>query len=427
MKGSSFFRLLSMLTILFYSTTLAQAGLVITQGEKSWAKEAVQQKKTMGAISTPDSVAVLYFNNKSGQDKLNALQKGMAVMLIADLEKLEQLEVVSRVRTQALLDEMDLGSSGRVDDKTAPIVGQLLGAYFVVSGEILKGSGQDIAIDSSVLDAPFETLSWQRGVTGAVDQLYNLEKKVLLNIVEQLQITLSPEERSELLKPLSTSTTALLALFLGIDHSDKGQYVQAVRMYEQALIEDPNLKMARNALLELETAGLSGVEEAVVAEDDPLSPPATESEDSSMATYLGIGLAVVAVGGLALALSGGSGSGGGDDSPAPVVPPTGDTTAPTVSASPDVHITLACPEGSVRFTFSESMDQASGQIGISPEGFTGGNWSDAQHYIVSWDHLENDYCSGFDSELRISFSGLQDIAGNALSGRTSFTYNVSEN
>ena len=260
MKGSSFFRLLSMLTILFYSTALAQAGQVITQGERSWAKEAVQQKKTMGAISTPDSIAVLYFTNKSGQDKLNALQKGMAVMLINDLAKLEQLQVVSRVRMQALLDEMGLGGFGVVDEKTAPIVGKLLGAYFVASGDILKGSDQDIAIDSSVLDVPFETLSWQHGVTGTFDQLHNLEKKVLLNIIEQLQITLTPAKRSELLKPLSTNTTALLALFLGIDHSDKGQYAQATRMYEQALVEDPNLKMARSALLELKTLGLSGVD-----------------------------------------------------------------------------------------------------------------------------------------------------------------------
>jgi len=426
MKGSSFFRFLSMLTVLFYSTALAQAGQLITQGERSWAKEAVQQKKTMGAISTPDSVAVLYFNNKSGWDKLNALQKGMAVMLTTDLAKLEQLQVVSRVRMQALLDEMDLGSSGVVDEKTAPIVGKLLGAYFVASGDILKGSGQEIAIDSSVLDVPFETLSWQHGVTGTVDQLYNLEKKVLLNIVEQLQITLSPTERGELLKPLSTSTTALLALFLGIDHSDKEQYAQATRMYEQALIEDPSLKMARRALLELEASGLNGVEEAVVTGDEPLSSPAAESEESSMTTYMGIGLAVVAVGGLALALSSSS-SGGGDDSPAPVEPPPGDTTSPTVSAAPDVHVTVACTEGSIAFTFSETMDQDSGQIDMTPEGFAGGNWADGQHYIVSWDHFENDYCSGFDSDLRISFGGLQDSAGNALSGRVSFTYTVSEN
>ncbi len=425
MKGSSFFRLLSMLTILFYSTALAQAGQVITQGERSWAKEAVQQKKTMGAISTPDSIAVLYFTNKSGQDKLNALQKGMAVMLINDLAKLEQLQVVSRVRMQALLDEMGLGGFGVVDEKTAPIVGKLLGAYFVASGDILKGSDQDIAIDSSVLDVPFETLSWQHGVTGTFDQLHNLEKKVLLNIIEQLQITLTPAKRSELLKPLSTNTTALLALFLGIDHSDKGQYAQATRMYEQALVEDPNLKMARSALLELKTLGLSGVAEVVVSGDEPLLPPTAGDDESSMTTYVGIGLAVAAIGGIALALSGSSSGGSGD--PAPVDPPPGDTTSPTVSATPDVHVTVVCTEGSIAFAFSESMDQASGQIDITPEGFAGGSWSDGQHYVVSWDHFENNYCLGFDSDLRISFGGLQDNAGNSLSGRASFSYTVSAN
>ena len=73
------------------------------------------------------------------------------------------------------------------------------------------------------------------------------------------------------------------------------------------------------------------------------------------------------------------------------------------------------------------MDQASGQIDISPEGFAGGGWSDEQHYIVSWEHFENNYCSGFGSDLVVTFSGLQDSAGNSLTGRSSFSYTVSEN
>jgi TolB-like protein len=422
MKRPLFFRLLSMLTVLFYSTALAQAGQVITQGERSWAKEAVQQKKTMGAISTPNSIAVLYFNNTSGKDTLNPLQKGMAVLLLTDLEKLEQLQVVSRVRMQALLDEMALGSSGVVDKKNAPVVAKLLGAYFVVSGAIVKGFDHDLTIESSVLDVPFEALTEQATVAGTIGQLFKLEKEILFNIIDQLQITLSPAKKLELSKPLSTSTTALLALFLGIDHSDKGQYAQAAKMYEQALIEDPHLTMARSGLQEVKAMGLTGVETLVIAGDEPLLPPSAEDESSSMTTYVGIGLAVAAIGGLALALSG-SGS-GGDDTSSPVDPSPGDTTSPTVSPAPDVHTTVACSEGSITFTFSESMDQGSGQIVITPDGFAGGNWGDEQHYVVSWDHFENNYCSGFESDLVITFNGLQDSAGNALTGRSSFSYNV---
>jgi len=425
MKRMACIRFLSMLTILFYSTALAQTSQIITQSEMSWAKNAVQQEKTMGAISTPNSVAVLSFNNKSGEDKLNPLQKGMAVMLISDLAKLEQLQVVSRVRMQALLDEMGLGSPGTTDPESIPRVAKLLGAYFIVSGDIMMGSRQNIQINSSVLDVPFEALSHQPAVSEKLDQLSRLEKKVLFNLVEQLQVTLSPAKKVELQAPLSTSTTALLALFLGIDHSDKGQYSQAMRMYKQALIEDPDLKMAKTGIQELEALGENSAEEVVLSGDEPLSPPPVDAEDSSMTTYLGIGLAVVAVGGLALAMSG---SGGSDsDTPAPVDPPPVDTTPPTVIPSPDVATTVKCSEGLVTFTFSKSMSVATGEITISPQGFAGGSWSDAQHYVVSWDHAGNNYCTGFNSDLVVVFSGVEDSSGNALSGRSRFAYNVSEN
>ncbi len=426
MKRMALIRLLSMLTILFYSTALAQTGQLITQGERSWAKGAVQQKKTMGAISTPNSIAVLYFNNKSGQDKLNPLQKGMAVMLISDLAKLEQLQVVSRVRMQALLDEMGLAISGISDKENISTVAKLLGAYFVASGDIMKGVNQAIKIDSSVLDVPFESLSHQPAVAGKFEQLSKLEKEILFNIVDQLQITLSPGKKIELQIPLSTSTTALLALFLGIDHSDKGQYTQAKRMYEQALVEDPDLKMAKTGLQELKGLEGDSVEEVAVFADEPLSPPPVGAEDSSLTTtYVGIGLAVAAAGGLALAMS--SSGSGGDDTPAPVDPPPVDTTPPTASPSPGVGTTVKCSEGSVTFTFSKSMDLAAGEITISPEGFAGGAWSDIQHYVVSWEHAVNAYCSGFDSDLVVVFSGVRDSSGNALSGRSRFAYNVSAN
>ena len=130
MKHSPIFRLISMSIIWLYGTALAQAGQVINQEEKDWAKKAIQQEKALtsqGVTSTPNSIAVLSFNNRSGQNKLTPLQKGLAVMLITDLVKVEQLRVVERVKIQALLDELELGSSGLVNTKTAPRVGKLLG------------------------------------------------------------------------------------------------------------------------------------------------------------------------------------------------------------------------------------------------------------------------------------------------------------
>ena len=147
--NKTFIRLTSIPLIWLYSAALAQAGQVVTQTERDWASKALQQEKTLstqGVTGTPNSIAVLYFNNKSGENKLTPLQKGLAVMLITDLAKVEQLRVVERVRMQALLDELELGSSGLVDAETAPRVGKLLGVAKVTGGDILGDAKQKRSI-----------------------------------------------------------------------------------------------------------------------------------------------------------------------------------------------------------------------------------------------------------------------------------------
>ena len=410
MKQTLLFRLWSIMTILLYSAALAQAGQVITQVDRSWAQEAVKHDAGLSAINTPNSIAVLDFTNKSGQEKLNPLQKGLAVMLIADLAKVEQLQVVERTRIRALLDEMDLGGTQAVEVKTIPKIGKLLGSYYVASGEFLKGKKQNIVFQSSILDTPFETVTKQPTVTGAMDEFFKLEKKVLFNIIDQLKIPVSPEKRKELKAPASTSTSALLSFFIGIDHSDKGQYVEAANMYKQALVEDPNFKMAKNALQEVQGMGQTSVEE---------SSPATSAEDEgySTTTVVGIGAAVAVLGGAAVfALSG---SGGSDDDGAVEVPPV-DGNSPTAIASPQAGSTLSCTSGSITFSFSEAM-ALSGQAVLSQAGFASSQgWQDL-FYVLSWNH-DATFCNGIDS-LEVTLNGFQDSAGNALSG-TVFTYSV---
>jgi len=412
MKQKLLFRLWSMMTILIYSSAFAQAGQVITAADRSWAQEVLGQEAGLGAIKTPNSIAVLNFNNKSGQTKLSPLQKGLALMLATDLAKIEQLQVVERVKVQALLDQMDLGASGVVEGKAIATIGKMLGAYYVSSGDIEKGKTQDIVINSSILDTPFEIVTRQPAVTGAMDELSKLEKEVLFNIIDQLKIPVSPEKKNELKKPLSTSSAALLALFLGIEHSDKGEYVEAGNMFKKALKEDPNLKMARSSLQELE--GMSPLKT-----DEPLSTTPVEEDGYSTTTLVGVGVAVAVLGGAAvLALSG---SGGSDNNDPVVVDPPPDTGSPTAIASPQAGSTLSCTSGSITFSFSEAMAQI-GQAVLSQDGFASSQgWQDL-FYVITWNH-DAAFCDGIIS-LEVNLSGFQDSAGNALTG-TGFSYSVS--
>src|SRR5574341_742288 len=100
---------------------------------------------TAGAVNAqqrgPDTrpgIAVLPFHNGGsyGQDKENfdALEVGIAAMLISELSSNPAARIVEREDIQKILEEQNMGSSGRVDPQTAARIGKLVGARYVVAG-----------------------------------------------------------------------------------------------------------------------------------------------------------------------------------------------------------------------------------------------------------------------------------------------------
>ena len=432
MKTHPCFRLLAMLTAWFYCSSLAMAGQVVTDKERSLARMALKRAKEERAIAkvgATNTLAVLYFRNTTGQKKLDALQKGLALMLITDLSKVDKIQVVERVRLQALLEEMNLGTSGLVDQATAPKVGRLLGAYYVADGEIQESKITDLEIQPFLIDVPFKTVTRQPPAAGTINDLFRMEKKILFGIIDQMNILLAPEERATLEKPISTSAVALMALFLGIDYSDRGMYANAANMYRQALDKDPNLQLAKDALQELKTLGL--VSETTAT---PQSTTVAAESGSSAGTVVAVGLGLAAVGaGVAVAL--GSSGGSSDDTGTPPADnePTNptDTTAPTVSTSPQANSQLSCSKGTLQFTFSEPMNTATGTVSVpSPSGWSlsSPSWSDDRTMTVSWSN-SYDYCSSVyagqnESTVTFALSGFQDTNGNPLAEPTSFEFYI---
>ena len=242
--------------------TPSWAGQVVTQEVKVWAKKVIEEEKVLQAVPAKNTLAVLYFRNRTEQSAIDPLQKGIALMLITDLSQVKGLQVVERVRLQALVEELGLGVSGLVETNTAPRVGRLLGAQWLVGGEILaRETGQEmqkLRIQSSLLDVPAQKIAGQAGAEGDFSELFRLEKEILFDLIKALKIEVTPQEEEELRRPCSRSIKALMALFKGIEASDQGNYARAGEFYEQALKDDESICVARGALKELQTLGLVG-------------------------------------------------------------------------------------------------------------------------------------------------------------------------
>ena len=235
------------------------AGQVVTDSHRNWAKDAVAQEKTLGGISTPGTLAVLYFINNTGLPALDPVQKGLAYMLITDLSKVEGLQLVERAKLQALVEEIGLGKSGLVDPETAPRVGRLLGAAHVVGGKFYNADLEKFGIDPGILNTGDEKYSDLPDSKGLLEEIFRMEKDVLFEILENLKKTPTTKEaEAELRKPMTTSLEALIFLFKGFNESDQGNYQQAATYYRLSLKADPGLTAAADSLKELEDLGLLG-------------------------------------------------------------------------------------------------------------------------------------------------------------------------
>lgn len=230
------------------SSPLLWAGEVVTPNIKLWAKKVLEEEKALRPVEARNTVGILYFENKTGNPELDPLQKGLALMLITDLYSIKGLQVVERIKLQALVEEMGFGASGLVEPGSAPRVGRLLGTRWLIGGEILKSS---IKIQSKILDVNEQKVIGEPIVSGEIADLFRLEKELLFEIIKFLKIDLTPQERKEIERYCSTNIRALQFLFRGIEASDRGNYEKAAQFYEQALKEDPKICVARTALQEL--------------------------------------------------------------------------------------------------------------------------------------------------------------------------------
>ncbi|MEW6600976.1 MAG: CsgG/HfaB family protein [Nitrospirota bacterium] len=254
------FRHFSILLItLFIWTALASqswCGQVVTEETRLWARKALQEEKGIETVKGKNTLAVLYFQNKTGRPDLDPVRKGLTLMLITDLSTLEGLQIVERTKLQALTEEMGLGTSGLVEPGTEPRVGKMLGAEWLMGGDIMGGDPVELRVQSDLLDVPAAQSIGQQTVEGGLEDLFRLEKDILFDIIKTLKIKLTPQQQAALKKPCSTSAKALMAFFKGINASDQGDYEGAAEQYEKALKNDPGICEAEPALKELQVLGL---------------------------------------------------------------------------------------------------------------------------------------------------------------------------
>lgn len=202
---------------------------------------------------TRPGIAVLPFSNGGsfGQAKENfdALERGIAGMMISELARNPAARVVERDQITQLLGEQNLGTQGRIDSATIVRVGKVTGARYMVMGTFIDFYG-DFRIDVRLVNTETSEIVKTESDRAQRDHLFDL----IRNVSERLMkgANLPPLERgargSDQRSERKIPTEALTYYSRALLYQDRGETDKAVDMYTQALTIFPEYAEAQEGL-----------------------------------------------------------------------------------------------------------------------------------------------------------------------------------
>src|SRR5215213_3097363 len=162
------------------------------------ARRAVEQEAQLTSLPpSPGTIAVLPFAFVGSDTTLKPLERGFAELVATDLSRSSRITVVDRSRVQVLLDELQLQQSAGVQSGTGVRAGRILRAGRFVGGSISQLSASVLRADAFVTNV--QTTEREGGGANdqqPVDQLFTLERNIVLRLFADLGVTLTTAERN---------------------------------------------------------------------------------------------------------------------------------------------------------------------------------------------------------------------------------------
>ncbi len=214
------------------------AGLVLWQ--RPW--EPRQEPTSAEAFPLPDrpSIAVLPFANLSDDSSQEFFVDGMTEDLITDLAKIESLFVIAR----------NTVFTYKGKSVVVPDVARELGVRYVLEGSVRR-DGDRVRINTQLIDGISGAHIWAERYDGSLADIFALQDKVTSEIIAELKITLTPDERERQERKDTDNPHAHDAYLRGWQFYRRytpEDFVKAIPYFERAVELDPDFGQAWAAL-----------------------------------------------------------------------------------------------------------------------------------------------------------------------------------
>ncbi len=201
-------------------------------------------------ISSKPSVAVLYFDNLTGDEDLNWLRTGLTDMLVTDLSQLSAISVVGTDRIYQILKDLDMLEEPITSADVVRRVAEDAGASLVVLGSFAK-AGETLRINTKLQDAESgEILSTNRVEGPGDDNLFamvdDLSGEIRGGFDTGEAITVGGDR--ELMNVTTSSLEAYRHYAEAVHLEDQGRGEEAAPLLRRAIDIDPHFAMALRKL-----------------------------------------------------------------------------------------------------------------------------------------------------------------------------------
>ncbi len=204
---------------------------IILDGKNTGEVSATASRPSSHARADKPSIAVLPFDNMSGDPEQEYFADGITEDIITELSRFRSLLVIARNSTFVYKDRpVTVGDFGRE-----------LGAKYVLEGSVRK-SGDRVRVSAQLVEAETGEHLWADRYDCGLEDVFSLQDEVTEKIVSTLAIHLEEAERACSLRSNPGNLSAYDCWLRGKYHFNKGskdELLEARALFERAIELDP--------------------------------------------------------------------------------------------------------------------------------------------------------------------------------------------
>jgi serine/threonine protein kinase/tetratricopeptide (TPR) repeat protein len=198
-------------------------------GWNVWKSEPISSPATKG-------IAVLPFENLSGERENADFANGVQDEILTDLARIADLKVIGRTSVLQY-------NSGVARD--LPQIGHQLGVTWIVEGSVQRW-GSRVRVNTQLVDARTNRRLWAHTYDGDLADFFGIQSRIAMAIADELHAKLLPNEKSEIERPATNDIIAFdlytrarqLFLTPSFNVSSKQNLLHAVDLLNESVTRD---------------------------------------------------------------------------------------------------------------------------------------------------------------------------------------------